>query len=136
MQKLAEKLGVADRVIWVGHQLNVRAALEGCDVVALPSGAESFGLALAEAMAMEKPVVGYAGTGMDEVIGLNEGGFLIPRFDVQALGDSLIELENLKLREQMGEMARNRIRRLYDLKPFMKKLICIYEEVISENKAE
>ena len=136
VQKMAEKLGVADRVIWVGHQLDVRPALEGSDVIALPSGAESFGLALAEAMAMGKPVVGYAGTGMDEVIGPNEGGFLIPRFDVRALGDSLIELEDPRIRKQMGEMARNRIKRLYDLKPFLEKLICIYEEVIRENKAE
>ena len=135
VQKLAEKLGVSDRVIWVGHQLDVRAALEGCDVVALPSGAESFGLALAEAMAMEKPVVGYAGTGMDEVIGPNEGGFLIPRFDVKVLGYDLLLLEDHQLREQMGKAARSRIQRLYDLKPFMEKLISIYEEVIQEARA-
>ena len=130
VQSLAKKLGVADRIIWVGHQLDVRPAIEGCDVIALPSVAESFGLALAETMAMEKPVVAYGGTGTDEVIGSNEGGFLVPNGDVDALARAFVKLESSELRDEMGPMARERMLRLYDLPNFMAKLLKIYDEVL------
>ena len=132
VQKRAEKLGVADRVIWVGHQVDVRPALEGCDVVALPSVAESFGLALAEAMAMKKPVVAYEGSGTNEVIGQKEGGILVPNQDIQALEEALECMESPYYRELMGNFARERIERLYGLPRFMDRLLKIYHEVLKD----
>lgn len=126
----AKKAGVADQIIWVGHQIDVRPSLEGCDVVALPSLAESFGLALAEAMAMEKPVVAYDGSGTDEVIGNNDGGYLVPKQDIVALENALKDLSNPARREVLGKQARERIKKLYDLPAFMEKLPQVYNEVI------
>lgn len=128
----AKKAGVADRLIWVGHQVDVRPALEGCDVAALPSLSESFGLALAEAMAMEKPVVAYDGSGTEEVVGNNEGGYLVPKQNIEAFENALKDLSDLKQREEMGRKARERIKRLYDLPAFMGKLLQIYDEILNK----
>lgn len=130
--ELGKKLGVSDRIIWSGHQLDVRLSIEGCDVVALPSLSESFGLALAEAMSMEKAVVAYDGSGTNEVIGDDEGGILVPRTDIEALGNALIRLENEDLRTSQGIKGRQRIKRLYDLPLFMEKLNKIYDDVLNE----
>jgi len=129
---LAKKLGVVDRIIWTGHQVDVRSYVEGCDVVALPSLAESFGLALAEAMAMRKPVVAYGGTGTNEVVGENEGGYLVPTKDIDALAAALLRLSWPEARKEIGRAARQRIERLYGLPKFMEKLVEIYQEVIEE----
>lgn len=126
----AKKAGVDNRLIWVGHQIDVRPSLEGCDVVALPSLSESFGLALAEAMAMEKPVVAYDGSGTEEVVGNNDGGYLVPKQNIRAFETALRDLSNSVQREVIGKAARGRIKRLYDLPAFMQRLLQVYNEVI------
>lgn len=126
----AEKAGVANRLIWVGHQVDVRSSIEGCDVIALPSLSESFGLALAEAMAMEKPVVAYDGSGTEEVIGDDDSGYLVPKQNIQAFEKALKDLSDSAQRERMGKKARERIKKLYGLPAFMKKLLQVYDEVV------
>ena len=75
-------------------------------------------------------MVAYGGTGTDEVIGSNEGGFLVPNGDVDALARALVKLESSELRDEMGPVARERMLRLYDLPNFMAKLLEIYDEVL------
>ena len=55
--------------------------LEAIDVFAFPSEFETFGLVLAEAMAMGKPVVSYAVGGTPEVVVDGETGFLVSQRD-------------------------------------------------------
>lgn len=130
--RLAKKIGVSQRLVWSGHQLDVRPYIEACDVIALPSWSESFGLALAEAMAMEKPVVAYDGSGTEEVIGDNEGGILVPLRNECILFEALLKLTEDQLRWETGKQGRERIKKLYDLPGFLDRLIAIYEEVVRE----
>ena len=127
---LAKKLGVDDRVIWMGHQIDVRPSLEACDVIALPSVSEGCPLALQEAMAMARPVVAYDGTGSDEVVGDNEGGILVPNGNVDKLAGALLVLEDSTVRKNQGEIARKRILRLFDLPQYVDRLSKVYDEVI------
>ena len=134
VEALAKKLGVSDRVIWVGHQVDVRPTLEACDVVALPSISEGCPLALQEAMAMARPVVAYDGTGSDEVVGENEGGILVENQNVDLLAKALLELENSERRHSEGEIARQRILRMFDLPQYVNRLIGVYEDVLKNPK--
>ena len=131
VEKLAKKLGVSDRVIWTGHQVDVRPSIEACDVIALPSISEGCPLALQEAMAMCRPVVAYDGTGSVEVIGENEGGLLVPNQDVGRLAEALKVYEDRAVREKDGVIARERIERVFDLPQYIERLTGIYETVFS-----
>ena len=54
---LATKLGVADRVDFLGKQENVHELLPLADLMLMPSEMESFGLAALEAMACCVPTI-------------------------------------------------------------------------------
>jgi N-acetyl-alpha-D-glucosaminyl L-malate synthase BshA len=108
-RELAQKLGVLDRVRFLGNQMDV-AGLMGCgDVFLLPSQTESFGLAPLEAMASEMPVVASDAGGIPEVVTHGEVGFLAPVGDVEAMAAHAIELGlSAELRERMGRAGRVR----------------------------
>lgn len=59
LQDLATRLGVADRCHWLGFVSGERkqTLLQGCDWFVLPSAAENFGIAVAEALAAATPVI-------------------------------------------------------------------------------
>ncbi len=59
LQDQARLLGVADRCHWLGFVSGAwkRMLLQGCDWFVLPSAAENFGIAVAEALAASTPVI-------------------------------------------------------------------------------
>lgn len=74
----AERLGVAERVRWLGHVDGAAKAafLARCDLVALPSLHESFGVAAAEAMAAGRAVVVTPGVALAEVVRAHGAGLV------------------------------------------------------------
>jgi glycosyltransferase involved in cell wall biosynthesis len=48
-----------------------------------PSETESFGITIAEAMAMAKPVLGFDVGAVPELIGHNKTGFIVKPFDTK-----------------------------------------------------
>jgi glycosyltransferase involved in cell wall biosynthesis len=54
---LARKLGIEDRVVFAGYRRDVARVLAAIDVFVSPTHREGFGVAVAEAMAMEVPVI-------------------------------------------------------------------------------
>jgi glycosyltransferase involved in cell wall biosynthesis len=57
LQRLAEQLGVAERVVFAGALPHARNALCAMDIFAFPSEQETFGLAVLEALACGLPVL-------------------------------------------------------------------------------
>ena len=69
LRRLAERLGVASRVRFLGFQKDVSLLLPALDVLAMPSRWEGFGLGLVEAMACGVPVVATRVDSLPEVAG-------------------------------------------------------------------
>jgi glycosyltransferase involved in cell wall biosynthesis len=88
----AAELGVSDRVELMG-QLAPDEALEElarCDVMALPSVDEAFGVAYVEALAAGVPAIGTAGEGGPEEIAAAGPGMLLVRpYDPDALAGAI-----------------------------------------------
>jgi phosphatidylinositol alpha-1,6-mannosyltransferase len=109
LEELAKGLGLGDRVHflnWVPKNELV-ACYARCEIFALPSSGEGFGLVFLEAMALEKPVVGGAHGGTLDVIQDGETGFLVPHGDLDRLAGvvgTLLGDENL--RSKMGRKGR------------------------------
>ncbi|GAA4376439.1 glycosyltransferase family 4 protein [Nocardioides caricicola] len=96
LQKQAADLGVADLVEWAGHvdHAALPAYYRRAGVTVLPSltEAESFGMALAEAIACGCPVVGSDVGGIPYVVRDGVDGRLVPPGDPVALADALAEV--------------------------------------------
>ncbi len=102
-------------------QAELREFYQQADIFALPcrvmENGDRDGIpnVLAEAMAMEMPVISTAISGIPELITHGEDGFLIPEKDPYALAKALeFLLENRSLREQLGKAARRKILRIFD----------------------
>ncbi|MDA8211290.1 MAG: N-acetyl-alpha-D-glucosaminyl L-malate synthase BshA [Clostridia bacterium] len=102
-QHLAQDLGLAQRVHFLGKQECVFQVLSLADLFLLPSEKESFGLSALEAMACEVPVIATATGGVPEVVLDGVTGYLAPVGDVQAMIKMSVSL--LRDRQLHGRMA-------------------------------
>lgn len=57
LQELAEKLGLASRVIFTGFRADALSLVQAADIFVLPSLSEGLPLSVLEAMALGKPVI-------------------------------------------------------------------------------
>ncbi|EIW16012.1 glycosyltransferase family 4 protein [Pelosinus fermentans] len=126
------KKHLSNRVHTLGHIVNVQEVLDGCDAVVLPSMFETFGLVLAEAMAMEKPVITYAVGGTPEVIHDQHTGYLVEKDNIGELYEKLAILASDKTRcYAMGKKGRLWVRDKFSSDVMMDKVISIYQELLS-----
>ncbi len=110
--ELATKLGVASNLTMAGARNDIPELLAACDVFALPSFEEPFGLVFAEAMAMKRPVVALANGGTLEVVEHGKSGLLSEPGDVRGLSQNLAALlGDPELRATMGAYGRERVER-------------------------
>lgn len=110
LQSQAERLGVADRILWLGERQDVDTILPVADIGLLVSHQEGFSNALIEAMGQGLPMVATAVGGNLDAIVDGQSGRLVPPHDPAALGVAILELAaNPLLRGAMGLAARERI---------------------------
>lgn len=111
LEALADELGIADRVRFLGRLSERRAAhlvMDGLDVFAFPSEFEGFGVAVAEAMALETPVVANDLPVLREIVG--DAGVLVDTTDIDAFAGALEGLlDERGRRERLARRGRNRI---------------------------
>ncbi len=100
---LALRLGVHDRIHFVGKQENVHELLPLADLMLMPSEMESFGLAALEAMACGVPAIATRVGGVPELIDDQLTGLLFPIGDVEAMASAAIHL--LRDQPRLATMA-------------------------------
>lgn len=91
LQQLAASLGIAERVVFTGIVEKPTVAYHAMDVFCLTSHEEPFGLVVAEAMACQIPVVGFACKGGVNELLTPETGCVLPYRDLEAMANSVIE---------------------------------------------
>ena len=90
--QVAQELGVADRVEFVGVVDSVAPLLRAANLLLLPSETESFGLVALEAMASGVPVIASNVGGLPEVVEHGVTGFLAPVGDVEQMAHYAIRI--------------------------------------------
>jgi N-acetyl-alpha-D-glucosaminyl L-malate synthase BshA len=88
----ARRLGVQDRVFFLGKLEAVAPLLASADLFLIPSKSESFGLSALEALATGVPVIGTRAGGLPEVVTDGETGALCAMGDVEGMAGAAIRL--------------------------------------------
>ena len=118
LKALAERLGLADRVIFAGAvgQDAIGAHYEAASVFCLPSFWEGIPVVLMEALACRRPVIATAVAGVRELVRDGETGLLVSPGRDDELADALERLlEDPALRHRMGEAGRRYVADCYDI---------------------
>ena len=132
----AVRLGVADRIHFLGKQDNVHELLPLADLMLMPSELESFGLAALEAMACSVPAIATRVGGVPELIEDGVDGLLFAVGDTDAMAAAAIALLNDAARlEAMAVAARKTARERFCSSRIIPQYEAYYERVILRAQA-
>lgn len=101
LERLAQSLGVAERVRFLGWRDDVPALLAAADMFVCSSRREPLGNVILEAWAHRVPVVACAAEGPRELIRHGETGILVPIDQSDALARAIDELDS----ERAGQLV-------------------------------
>ncbi|HSP86697.1 MAG TPA: glycosyltransferase [Ignavibacteriaceae bacterium] len=135
LKELAFKLGIADDVIFTGFiQPNeVPKYYNMLDIYVTLSieESESFGLAVIEAAACEKPSVVSNVGGLPEAVDNNVTGFIVENKNIFQAAESIIKLIlDKELRNKMGREGRKRVIRDFNWDEKVNNMIELYKDII------
>jgi glycosyltransferase involved in cell wall biosynthesis len=130
LSALAARLGVADRVRFVGFVDDVRASIAKADAALSSARAEGLGIALLEAMAMERPVVALPTGGVPEIVADGDTGWLALGHDAEALArvmqDAVERRDEVRRR---GQRARASVESRFSVDAMRHGYDAIYDEL-------
>jgi len=109
---------------------NKSQLLNDASLLVLPSYHEALPMALLEAMAAGLPIVATRVGGIPEVVVDGYNGFLVEPGNVEALAEKLSVLaSDPHLCQVMGKRSREISERELDVKPYVKRLVALYESI-------
>jgi glycosyltransferase involved in cell wall biosynthesis len=126
----AASLGIAEHVTWTGLLQNpiLDGAFPAADVVCQVSRwSEAFGITIAEAMSVCRPVIATAVGGIPELIDDGVTGYLVPKRDPGAIADRVLRLlADPAMRARMGSAARAKCEAEFDLQKIVAQYLREY----------
>jgi phosphatidylinositol alpha-1,6-mannosyltransferase len=132
LEDLADENGVRLHVHFLSglSYAELAACYAHCDIFALPSQGEGFGLVYLEAMACGKPVIGGAHGGAPEVIEDGKTGYLVPHGDAVQLATAMEALlSDPALQKEMGRRGKERVENEFRFNVFAKSFKKILREL-------
>ena len=131
--RLAEKLGVRERVHFAGAQQDVTSYYGAADVLVLPTLYDPFPNVVLEAMAAALPVVTSLKCGAVDLIQNGVNGYTCDALDRGTLQRYMSELLKQEKRDSVGAAARGTVEPM-TLEAMGKKLIGLYTSLIGDTR--
>lgn len=134
LEALAGRLGLAQRVRFLGQRADKADLLAACDVLALPSRQEGLGVAALEAMAAGVAVVASRVGGLAQAVVDGGTGLLVPPEDPRALAAALQKLcDDGALRERLAAAGPARIREGFLAEQMVAAYAALYDELLADS---
>lgn len=132
LTRQAAELGLGERVIFTGEQINVADYYALFDLFVLSSRSEGFGNVLLEAMHFGVPVVTTAVGGTPEIVSEGETGLLAPPENPEALAGAILRsLGDPAAARAMAERARRDLER-FSVPAYVEQIQNLYHELYSK----
>ncbi len=134
LERLAEDLGIAGRVVFTGYRENASAYVDAFDVFVMPSISEGLGLALLEAMTLRKPVVATYTGGIPEVVEDGVNGLLARPGDAGSLAFAIARLlKDRLLAARLAGAGRRTVEERFDARIMAEKTVNLYRRLLAEH---
>jgi glycosyltransferase involved in cell wall biosynthesis len=135
-KRLAEELGIRERVEFKGSRGDVPEVLAQTDVFVLASKTETLPISILEAMRAGLPVIASDVGGVSEEVVDGETGLLVSSGSVEELSNALNRLlTDKRLRMTMGRAGRKRFEKLFVADTMIGRTRALYEQVLEERLA-
>jgi glycosyltransferase involved in cell wall biosynthesis len=114
LRTLADRLGVADRIEWLGRRNDLPHLMRAASVVVLPTHSEGHPLVVLEAMSLGKPVAVCPSGGVLDLVCENVTGLLFDVDDALGLADCILRYgKNPAWAERIGRQAQDYVRQSF-----------------------
>jgi len=129
---LAKRLGIADKVDFLGNRNDIPELLSKADCLVLSTTTqEAFGRVIIEAQAAGVPVVATRVGGVTEIIEHEKTGLLVLPKDIEAMADAVLRiLKDPKLSAGFVIEAKKIIENRYTLSHMANATIAVYKELM------
>jgi glycosyltransferase involved in cell wall biosynthesis len=133
MEAMAARLGIGDRVDFLGNRLDVPRLLADAHVFVLASRWEGLPISILEGMRAGLPIVASDVGGVAETIEQGANGFFMPSEDVEALRVPLQRLvADRALRGRQGARSRARYESEFTARRMYQETRRVYESVLGQ----
>jgi glycosyltransferase involved in cell wall biosynthesis len=131
MRRLAERLGIAERVSFRGYQAEPEPVLASAQLFVLSTRSEAFPRSVLEAMRAGLPVIASNVGGVSEAVEHGRTGLLVPPQDPQALARAIDRLlMDAPLRRDLGAAARLAFECRFRLEQTVEKTLALYRAIM------
>jgi glycosyltransferase involved in cell wall biosynthesis len=137
-QRLTEKIGeykLEEHVFILGYRNDIPSLLRKCDVFVHPSVAEGFGIAVAEAMLAQKPIIVANAGALPELIENKVSGLVVDPYNVDEWVHAMISMLNSADAKKYASDAQQQANQRFSVDKYVsehKDLYALVLEVISK----
>jgi glycosyltransferase involved in cell wall biosynthesis len=133
LEQIAHNLGVSRSIVFVGECQDIPGMLAALDFQILPSLVEGFSVAILEGMASGLPLIVTDVGGNAEAVQDGITGLVIPPADPERLAEAILHLaDSEKLRQQMGQAGKARVKKLFSIERTVKEHECQYRQLLTD----
>lgn len=130
----AQRLGLKDRIRFLGPVADVPRLLAAADIALLTSHEEGFSNAVIEYMAAGLPVIATDVGGNVEALDHGQAGVVVPARNSAALATAICELaRDPELRRSLGDTARRRVTEHFSLEACVRGYDALYNQLTGRN---
>jgi len=134
LKSKVDDYNLKEKVLFTGaiDRDSLMSAYKECDLVVLPSHQEGFGLAITEAMAFGKPVIGSAVGGIPTQIWPGVNGYIVKPNDPGAMAEAIdYILSNVGRSREMGENGKKIYQTNFSTERGVQDHLALYREVLT-----
>jgi len=138
LEKRCADLGLANQVVFAGWRSNaeVRQYLRDSRALIMPSFAENLPVAMMEALAMGRPVLGTYLAGVPELVTDGVNGFLVPAGNVKLTAEGIIRILKAPADEltRLGLAGVAKVRECHDAGREADKMKSLFESIVARGE--
>jgi glycosyltransferase involved in cell wall biosynthesis len=135
LENLAAQFSLGGKLIFAGHQKEIRPFYAMAHLLVLPSHSEGSPNVLLEAMAAGLPVVATAVGGVPEIMQGDDVGFMVPPYEPSTMADAIASLlADDALRQRFGQAGLQKVTTEYTPEAYRRSMALFYQSVLNESK--